>query len=146
MNFKTLMLAAALLSPPLAMAEECSPKNPERCVDCLPNFSESKGFALKRTELPLPLLQWRDGVDTEGRPLTGPQKSYLSAAEYWRWPSLNRYRQDNDLLSAVKSQTKSAAVIELFKDGADGVVSFHFRSKAGCWYLWQYEVRASSES
>ena len=103
----------------------------------------SKGFALERTELPLPLLNWSAGVDTEGRPLSGPQKTYLSASEYWRWPSLNRFMQDNDLLFEIKVQTKSTAVVELYKDGAGGTVDFHFKSKGGCWHLWQYEVHAS---
>jgi len=144
MNFKTTILAACLTLPALTMAATtCSVKNPERFVDFLPTFSESKGFALERTVLPLPLVTWRDGVDTEGHRLSGPQKTYLSAAEYWRWPSLNRYMQDNELLSQVRSQTKAEAVVEVYKDGEDGLVTFHFKTRAGCWYLWQYEVHAS---
>jgi hypothetical protein len=143
MLFKSILLATCLVSPALAGAATCSNRHPESFANFLPIFSDSKGFAQERTVLPLPLLSWSGGVDTEGRPLQGPQRTYLSAAEYWRWPSLNRYMQDHDLLSTVRSQTKTEAVIELYKDGVDGLVTFHFKTKSGCWYLWQYEVHAS---
>jgi hypothetical protein len=135
-------LIVSLLVPALAMAADCSVRKPERFTDFLPTFSDSKGFALQRTVLPLPLLNWAPGVDTEGRPLSGPQKTYLSASEYWRWPSLNRYMQDNELLAEVRSQTATEAVVELYKEGRDGMVTFHFKTKGGCWHLWQYEVRS----
>lgn len=144
MNTIRLGIAACLLAPVLAGAADCSVRKPERFVDFFPTFSETKGFALERTVLPLPLLHWSDGMDTEGRPLVGPRKSLLSASEYWRWPSLNEYMRRNDLLANVKHQTSSAAVVDIYKDGSAGIVSFHFKSKAGCWYLWQYEVRSST--
>ena len=56
---------------------------------------------------------------------------------------MNRYMLDNALQSKIKSQTKSAAVVDVFKENSEGLVSFHFKIKAGCWYLWQYEVRGS---
>jgi hypothetical protein len=127
----------------VAHAAECSPKNPERFVEFLPAFSESKGFALQRTVLPLPLVNWSQGLDTEGKQLSGPRKTYLSASDYWRWPSLNKYMQDNDLLSHVRNQTKASAIVDIYKDGSEGVVSFHFKATRGCWRLWQYEVRPS---
>lgn len=137
-------IVALAMAPTLTMAASCSAKAPEKFVDFLPAFSESKGFALERTVLPLPLLQWSEGhIDTEGRALHGPQKTYLSASEYWRWPSLNKYMQDNDLLSHVKTQTRSTAVLDVYKDDSAGVVTFHFKSTGGCWYLWQYEVHPS---
>lgn len=145
MNTLRIAIAALILAPCLASAApDCSPRKPERFVDFFPTFSETKGFALERTVLPLPLLHWSDGVDTEGRPLVGPRKSLLSAAEYWRWPSLNEYMRRNDLLANVKSQTSVAAVVDIYKDGSEGTVSFHFKTKAGCWYLWQYEVHTSN--
>jgi hypothetical protein len=132
-----------LLIPQMSMAATCSVRNPERFTDFLPTFSDSKGFALQRTVLPLPLLNWTaPGMDTEGRPLSGPHKVYLSAGEYGRWPSLNRYMQDNELLAEVRSQSKTEAVVEIYKEGNDGHVTFHFKTKGGCWHLWQYEVRS----
>ncbi|MGC4061737.1 MAG: hypothetical protein QM749_13160 [Aquabacterium sp.] len=140
----TRLIVTLAMAPALSWAADCSPKKPEKFVDFLPAFSDSKGFALERTVLPLPLLQWSEGaIDTEGRSLHGPRRSYLSASEYWRWPSLNKYMQDNELLSHVKSQTSTAAAVEVFKEGQEGQVVFNFKVKGGCWYLWQYEVHAS---
>jgi len=50
---------------------------------------------------------------------------------------------DSELLSRVSEQTATSAAIELFKDASPGLVTFRFRLKAGCWYLWQYEVHES---
>lgn len=138
--------ALCMLMPTMAIASTCSPKSPEMFVEFLPSFTSSKAFALKRTVLPLPLVREVDGVDVDGRTLHGTQKSYLSAAEYWRWPSLDQYMRDNDLLSQIRTQTKSAAVVELYKDGLDGQVLFHFKTQGGCWFLWQYEVKQGAES
>lgn len=133
---QTTALLCALLLPLLSSAADCSKANPELFVNFLPEFSESKDFAVQRTELPLPLLLWNE-ASTDG----APHKTLLSAAEYRRWPSLSRYMQDNDLQPSVKRQTKTDAVVDIQKEGRPGIVSFHFRIEAGCWRLWQYEVR-----
>lgn len=127
--------------PVWTWAATCSSKQPEQFVSFLPTFSESKGFALQRTVLPLPLLNWSGGVDIDGKPLSGPQKTYLSAAEYWRWPTLSKFIEDKELQPDVRRQTASEAIVDLAKEGVEGVVTFHFKTQGGCWYLWQYEVR-----
>lgn len=136
-------VALAALTLPLMTwaAPECSPQQAERFVEFLPRFLSSKPFALQRTVLPLPLLHWQAGVDTEGRPITGPDKSYLSAREYFQWPTLNEYMQSRELLSRISDQRAGSAVLELYQDGSQAVVVFHFKPDAGCWKLWQYEVR-----
>lgn len=122
-----------------AAAATCSAQAPERFIDFLPTFTDTKRFAVARTELPLPLLHWAPGPGAQGT----PERSVLSLAEYGRWPTLAKFMNDGELLSRVVGQTATSAAIELFKDDAPGLVAFRFRLKAGCWYLWQYEVHES---
>lgn len=137
-------LACGLVFSSSIWAADCSTRHPERFVEFFPNFSESKSFALSRTVLPLPLLEWVDGVDSDGRPVSGPSKTYLSSGEYWRWPTLNKFMENNDLLANISKQTKTEAVVDLYRDEIPGKVSFYFHIKAGCWKLWQYEVNPKS--
>jgi hypothetical protein len=128
--------------PALSIAADsstCSVKAPERFIDFLPTFTDTKRFAVARTELPLPLLHWAPGQGAEN----APERSTLSPAEYRRWPTIAKFMNDSELLSRVSEQTATSAAIELFKDASPGLVTFRFRLKAGCWYLWQYEVHES---
>jgi hypothetical protein len=117
----------------------CSATSPERFIDFLPTFTDTKRFAVARTELPLPLLHWAPGQSHQDT----PERSELPSAEYRRWPTIAKFMNDSELLSRVAEQTATSAAIELFKDDSPGLVTFRFRLKAGCWYLWQYEVHES---
>lgn len=140
---RMLVMAGLVVGGAAQAAPNCSATHVERFVEFLPNFLSSKPFALQRTVLPLPLLNWTQGVDSDGHPVQGPDKTYLSAREYFQWPTLNEYMRSRELLARIATQTDRAAVLEVYQDGSTAVVSFHFRPDAGCWKLWQYEVRAS---
>ncbi|MFN4360260.1 MAG: hypothetical protein ACK4F4_06000 [Hylemonella sp.] len=45
----------------------------------------------------------------------------------------------NGLQAKVKSRKKTAVVVEVFKPNTDWLVSWHFRTKSGCWYFWRHE-------
>ncbi|MFZ4552616.1 MAG: hypothetical protein ACOYNB_12420 [Aquabacterium sp.] len=139
------LMGLSALCCPLATwaAPTCTVAHPEKFVEFLPRFLSTKSFALQRTVLPLPMVLWREGVDADGRPLKGPERSYLSAKEYFQWPTLNDYMQSRDLLSRISDQRVQAAVLEVYQDGNDSVVAFHFKPDAGCWKLWRYEVKTS---
>lgn len=133
------------LIPQHSRAAACNDKNPERFVEFLPTFSESKGFSLNRTILPLALIKWEAGLDSNGHPFAGPTKSVLSASEYWRWPTLNQFMEEHGLFARLGPESKSVATLALYKDAVPGVVTFHFKRQKGCWQLWQYEVNPDAD-
>ena len=127
----------AFLLPTLAQA--CSTNNPEVFAPFFSRFSNEQGFAVQRTDTPLRMLRWEYGLNDKGQDESSPVTSSLSREEYAKWPSLKTYMQANGLQAKVKSLTNKAAVVDVYKDGSDWLVLYHFKRVAGCWRFWQYE-------
>lgn len=85
------------------------------------------------------MLKWEYGIDDNGKDESAPVKSQISKDDYAQWPSLGVYMKNNGLQSRIKSQSRATAVVDVFKEYSDWLVSYHFKTKAGCWFLWQYE-------
>ena len=122
-------------------AAECESQSPEAFNDFLARFSSEKPFAIERTQLPLAVVKWIDGVDVEGKSVSEPHKFALSLAEYWRWPTLNEYVSEHHLESRISEQSKAAASLELYREGYAQKVSYRFELNGGCWVLKTYEAK-----
>ena len=139
-DFVVRLFMCGLLSvSALSCTAECSEKESESFDFCLPRFSSEKPFAIERTRLPLTVLKWVDELDIEGRTVTEPFKYALSLSEYWHWPTLNEYMSSNELNSRVIATSKTAVILDLYKDGYAKTVSYRFESSNGCWFLTQYQ-------
>ena len=117
----------------------CSPRHPERFSEFLTRFSADKEYAATRTVFPLRVLVWEYGADANGQDMSRVKQSRISRTQYLKSPSLAEHMEENELTSMVKRQTKTVAVLEVFKDSSDWLVSLHFRLQKGCWFLWKEE-------
>lgn len=132
--------AATLLVAPLAtFALDCSYARPEAFASFFERFGKEPAFAISRTVFPLQFLKWEYGIDSSGKDESAPVKSFLPKESFANWKALNSYMKDNGLQFRFKKVTATVAVVDVFKDSSDWLVSYHFKVKSGCWYLWQYE-------
>lgn len=137
---KALLFAVALLTTAVAgNAAECSPDNPEPFVSFLQRFSTESKFTVRRTVLPLRMLKWEYGLNDKGEDDSAPMKSFVSKRDYLQWPTLDSYIKSNNLTSAIDSQSRTAAILKVFKQDTDWQMLYHFKSQKGCWFFWQYE-------
>lgn len=133
-------LAAFLLSAPIAaLAVDCSASRPEAFAPFFDRFSSEPAFALSRTVFPLQVLKWEYGLDSGGKDVSAPVKSLLSRDAFAQQSALKNYWADNGLQARIKKVAPAAAAVEVSKDSSDWLVSYRFKIKSGCWYLWQYE-------
>ena len=130
------------MAPMASLAIVCSSSRPEAFAAFFERFSVEPAFAINRTVFPLQVLKWEYGVDNSGKDESAPVKSSLAKDSFAKWKSLNSYMKDNGLQARVKKVTAIAAVVDIFKDSSDWLVSYHFKVKSGCWYLWQYEEQS----
>ena len=137
---KALLFAVAFLATAAAgNAAECSPDNPEPFASFLQRFSMEPKFAVNRTVLPLRMLKWEYGLNDKGEDDSATVKSFVSKRDYLKWPTLDSYIKGNNLTSAIDSQTRTAAILNVLKQDTDWQMLYHFKSQKGCWFFWQYE-------
>ena len=136
------LLAMPFLASSWAFAAECSSRSPEAFNEFLARFSREQVFAVERTVFPLRILKWAYGLDEQGKDASSPVKSTLSREVDRQWPTREAHIRGQGLNQRVVSRSANAVIIEIFKEGSDWLTSYHFKNKAGCWYLWQFEDKS----
>lgn len=134
---RLLLLLLSLTLCAHAGAQECQTEEPENFNLFLYRFTGDKAFAVGRSLYPLSVVEYRHGVDgMDARPL---KQSLLAREEDEKLPTIEALIRENGLVSQVLAADFRAAVVEIYKDGADRATSYHFRRRGRCWYL--HEVR-----
>ena len=138
MHTAVVLVLLAALSTNAAAA--CSPARPEAWGAFFDLYSSSHQFALERTRFPLSVLVWEYGVDEKGQEASGPRRLTVSRAEYAKdGTALAPHAKAHGLKLRTKSQSSTAAMVELFQEDTDYLVLYHFHSVRGCWLLRQIE-------
>lgn len=129
-----------MLSAPIAaLAVECSASRPEAFAPILRPLLLGARVRPEPHGFPLQVLKWEYGPDPSGKDASAPVKSLLSKDAFAQQSALKNYWADNGLQARIKEMAPAAAAVKVSKDSSDWLVSYRFKIKSGCWYLWQYE-------
>jgi hypothetical protein len=142
MNFRTAIAAAmlALAGLPLA-AFACDAQRPENFSSFFSHFSNDKNFAFSRTIYPSTRVRLEYGIEGGKQQITEQRRTVTRQGDAAS-SALGDYIKANQLEFTVDESAKGKTVVDVFKPDRDWVLSYHFMSKNGCWFLREIQYHA----
>jgi hypothetical protein len=120
----------ALSVPALA----CDLKQPENFSSFFSNFSSDKAFAVSRTIYPFVTTRYEYRLE-DGKQQITERRRKVAKQDDAKFPPLDEYMKSIGLRSKPQEILGKEAVVELFKPGSSGLLTYHFSLTRGCWYL-----------
>ncbi len=133
------LVVACALAPAAVAAPRCTPAKPESFDAFFPRFTTQLGFSNQRMVVPLRFLRWQYGISADGVDESGTELRWLDPQSAHLTEPLQTYAQKNKLIFRTQPSAGNTRLVELFLPDSDWLVVYHFKRRAGCWYLWQIE-------
>lgn len=124
------VLPIVLSGPVLA----CDSKQPEDFSTFFTKFSGDKAFATSRTIYPSTRTRYEYRME-DGKQQITERRRKVAKRDDANYPSLGEYMQSIGLESKPQEVSGKEAVVELFKPGTRGLLTYHFSLTRGCWFL-----------
>jgi hypothetical protein len=119
----------------------CDPRQPEDFSAFFASFSGDKAFAVDRTIYPSLRVRYEYGIE-EGKQQITEVKVRVSKQEDRKYPALGETMKSVGLESTAKEVSRTETVVEVFKPGTNGLVTYHFSLRRGCWFLREIQNHA----
>jgi hypothetical protein len=116
----------------------CDPKHPEDFSAFFTRFADDKAFAVSRTDYPSGRIRYEYGIE-DGKQQIMERRQKVTKQEDMKYLPLGHYMKYLGLESRTQEVSPTAWVVEVFKPGVDGLLSYHFSSRRGCWFLREIE-------
>jgi hypothetical protein len=126
------VLLIAISSPSPAFA--CDQKQREDFTTFFTRFSDDKAFALSRTIYPSTRTRYEYRMEDGKQQITERQRK-VAKQDDARYPPLGEYMKSIGLQSKPQEISGNEAVVEVFRPGAHGLLTYHFSLTRGCWFL-----------
>lgn len=136
---RILVFIFAILLPAFALSGECKSRKSEEFTTFFARFANDKEFATSRTTWPLPTIHWEFGADAAGNNESAPVRTLVSQAQDSASPSLSTYISQNGMNSKIQTLTTNTAVVEIFKEDTDWLMTYHFSLTGHCWVLQEFQ-------
>jgi hypothetical protein len=117
-----------------AQALACDPKRAEEFSDFFASFLEDKSFAVSRTTYPSAIVRYEYRIEDGKQQITESRRK-MSREDDMRFPGLGEYMKSIGLEARVQEISTNEAVMEIFKTGNTGLLTYHFSLNRGCWFL-----------
>ena len=142
MSIRTAIAAAmlALIGTPLA-ASACDALRPENFSNFFDHFSNDKNFAFSRIIYPSTRVRLEYSIENGKQQITEQRRRVTRQGDAAS-SALGDYIKANQLEFTVDDSTKGKAVVDVFKPDRDWILSYHFMSKNGCWFLREIQYHA----
>lgn len=131
-------VAAIVSAAPTAIAGECHSSQPEAFPRFFEQFAADKPFSVSRPVYPGYVV--RHDVEAEmENPGAHTVRIPVSREDDAATPTIAEQVRKNGMRTRIRELSSTQAVIELFKPDTDWLLSYHFESRRGCWYLHHVE-------
>ncbi|RJF97264.1 hypothetical protein [Noviherbaspirillum saxi] len=140
MKFASIFAAAMLATTPTAVLA-CEARQPENFSGFFNRFAEDKNFAASRTVYPSLRIRYDYGLEGGKQQITESRRTVSRQGDVAS-QTMGHFIQTNQLEYTTSGISKDKVVVDVLKPGRDWVLSYHFLSKGGCWFLREIQYHA----
>jgi hypothetical protein len=127
-------LAGSALIGLCAQAFACGPNEPEDFSGFFTKFADNKTFAMARTVYPVVTVNYEYGIE-DGKQQITEVRRHTAKQDDMKYPPLADFLTSMGLESRHQDVSRTGAVVEVFKPGSNGLLTYHFALAGGCWFL-----------
>ena len=120
-------------------AGNCGLSKPEDFRQFFSRFSTDKAFSSSRTLYPLRVQRLEYGIDPDSNDEPKPVRSRVTKEQDAPYPTLDAYMKEHGLISEIIELRPKYAVVQVFMQDSDWLMTYHFRRKGNCWYMTELQ-------